>query len=185
MGGDNMKTSVLGLAIAIAFAAPTAAQERGVTYNCDTAADHYSELTFPTESSFRATGKVRLLSMAKSEEYATIARLVVTNDQDVPGPSHEGWAGFTFLNMAGLEDPVPGLLLATQREKGAKAEEETFGIASDDEVSFELSYDGKQVDLQVDGHSATMPFTAHTPALRIVCSTGSFLIHDLVIEQRP
>jgi len=180
-----MKTSVLRLAIAVAFVTPAAAQARGVTYNCDTAANHYSELTFPTGDSFRASGKVRLLNIVKSKKYATIARLVVTNDQEVPGPSDEAWAGFTFLNLADLDEPVPGLLLGTRREKGQEADEENFGIASGTEVTFELSYDGEEVNLQVDGHSTTIPFIAHTPALRIVCSTGEFLIHDLVIEEQP
>jgi hypothetical protein len=171
--------------VTAALASPVAASAGAITYDCDTAANHYSELTFPASRSFAASGKIRLLTMAPSKEYAAIARIVLTNDVPVPGPSDEDWAGFSFSNIATFKPAVPGLLQTTNRKKGAKAEETTLGIASASEIAFRLSYDGALVSLEVDGHRSATPFAAHTPALKIVCSTGEFLIHDLMIENTP
>lgn len=170
---------------ALALASPATASAGAITYDCDTAANHYSELTFPASSSFVASGKIRLLTIAQSREYAAMARIVLTNDVPVPGPSDEDWAGFSFSNIATFKPAVPGLLRTTDRKRGAKAIETTLGIASAPEIEFRLSYDGTTVSLEVDGHRSATPFAAHSPALKIVCSTGEFLIHDLVIENTP
>ena len=179
-----MKAMSWALAAA-ALLSPAAASAGAITYDCDTAANHYSKLTFPMSKSFAASGKMRLLTMAPSKEYAAMARIVVTNDVPVPGPSDEDWAGFSFSNIATFKPAVPGLLQTTDQKKGAKANETTLGIASASEIAFSLSYDGTTVSLEVDGHRSATPLAAHTPALKIVCSSGEFLIHDLVIENTP
>lgn len=168
-------------ATALALAVPAPASAGGITYDCDTAASHFSELTLPTSGAFQATGKIRLMSVAKSKDFATLARVLVTNDQDTPGPSNEGWAGFTFMTVYDAKKSLPSILIATHRDKGSDPTDETLGLAKDGDVDFSLTYDGSRVEVRIGDYSARMAFSAERPALRIVCSTGEFLIHDLVI----
>jgi hypothetical protein len=48
--------------------------------------------------------------------------------------------------------------------------------------AFTLSYDGRQVTVNLGTEARSFPFQAAEPAVRIVCSTGEFLFTNLTIK---
>jgi hypothetical protein len=159
--------------------------DSGITYDCDTAADHYSELVLPAGAApFTVTGKVKLMNVVASTDYVPMARLAISNAQDQPGPSSQGWTGFEFLvaPAAKGKQPTISALAYSRKEEGKKTDMEIFGTPGATEVPFSLVYDGTQVAMSVDGHEKQFAFTAARPVVRIVCSTGEFLFSNLVIR---
>ena len=175
-----MKFSAFAL-IAFLMCSPPAFA-KGITYDCDTAPGHYSELMLPGGSAFEASGKVTLLQMAAHERWAPLVRIAVSNDPGTLGPSREGWAGFKMGNLPQFEDRLPALLETSERERGGDVAETTIAPASSREVAFMFVFDGQTVEMTVDGHIREYEFSAEHPVLKIVCSTGEFLVHDLVIS---
>lgn len=176
------KRTLAALAVTAAvLSAPALAQGKGVTYDCDTAPGHFSELRLPGAATFTASGKVRLMTLAHDRKWAPLVRISVSNDPEVIGPSDEAWAGFTMMNLPQFEKKIPALLETSERPKGGENKEDSIGPASDTDVPFDFAFDGKQVHMTVDGHAQTFALTAERPVLMITCSTGEFLVHDLTI----
>ena len=160
----------------------------GITYDCDTATDHFSELSLPAgPAPFTVTGKVKMMTSATSKEYLPMARLAISNaSADPSGPSDEGWAGFEFIvgpAKTGKAPSIPALDFST-KTKGQTPDQSIIGITSATEVPFSLTYDGAHVTVSVDGHDKQFDFTAAKPVVRITCSTGEFLYTNLVILPR-
>ncbi len=173
----------LGLLFGVPLAIVNASEvlAKGITYNCDTAANHFSELSLPASQVFTVSGRLQLLNMAKSKEYAALARLTVSNATAQTGPSPEGWAGFEFMNLPGSKGLPTGILVSTALTKGATKQGATLGIASSRDVAFTLTFTGDAVKMNIDGREAQIPFKAEQPIVRIVCSTGEFLFYDMEI----
>lgn len=162
------------------------AQDGGISYDCDTAPDHVSQLVLPTGAPrFSVTGKLKLMNVATSKEYAPMTRLSVSQASDQPEPSQEGWAGFELLAAPGKgKQPPISFLQLSSRAAGSAVKNDLIGRPSGNEVSFALTFDGSSVAVEVDGQHRTLPFTASGPVVRIACSTGEFLYSQLVIAQR-
>ncbi len=165
----------------LAVTGSTAVYAKGVVYDCDTAANHFSELSLPAGKAFTVSGRLQLLGMASSKEYAPLARLSISNASDLLGPSPEGWAGFEFLNLPGSKGIPTGLLQSTTFAKGGAKQDSALGIASARDIAFSLAFSGTSLNMTIDGHQSTLPFTADRPIVRIVCSTGEFLFYDMEI----
>ena len=72
-----MRTLVTSLGVALAVHA-TAAVAVGITYDCDTAASHYSQLDLPAGGAkFTVSGIVQLNTVASSTKYGAVARVHV------------------------------------------------------------------------------------------------------------
>jgi len=179
------------LAISPATVTAQETASAGITYDCDTAANHYSELSLPPGSiPFTVSGKVKLLSIVPGQDYVTMTRLSISNAAPQPGPSSEGWAGFqiSVLKRSARQSGV-ALISSTLRPKGGDNATDTLGPPvvvedADDlqELPFTLTYDGKQAVLRVGDSQRALEFAAPRPIVRIVCSTGEFLYTDLVIR---
>ncbi|HVR91083.1 MAG TPA: hypothetical protein VHG29_08340 [Novosphingobium sp.] len=154
---------------------------KGVTYDCDTAAGHFSELSLPASPAFTVSGHLQILNLAQSKQYAPLARLTVSNATDVVGPSSEGWAGFEFMNLPGNKGLSTGFLESTSLAKGGTKQNTVLGIASSRDVAFSLTFSGNSVRMNIDGHENSIPFNADRPIVRISCSTGEFLFYDMEI----
>lgn len=178
----SAKWVVIGIA-ALALTGSDEVLAKGIVYDCDTAANHFSELSLPAAQTFTVSGRLQLLNMAASKQYAPLARLSVSNGTDQPGPSGEGWAGFEFINLPGSKGLPTGLLQSTVLIKGTAKQDGALGVASSRDVAFSLRFDGTQVSMKIDGHETTLPFKADRPVVRIVCSTGEFLFYDMEIKQ--
>jgi hypothetical protein len=77
---------------------PTAvlAAPGSITYDCDTAANHFSELVLPTVvGSFSVSGNVRLNALAGSAEYVPLVRIQIGSPTN-PGQPPETFAGFSL-----------------------------------------------------------------------------------------
>ncbi|GAA0325175.1 hypothetical protein GCM10009087_39380 [Sphingomonas oligophenolica] len=184
----SLRVAIIAAALA---AVPTTAfaqtpQDSGITYDCDTAANHFSELILPAGAApFTVAGKVRLNQVAASKEYLPLARLAISNASDQPGPSDQAWAGFEFdMVPADKKNPAASIVAYSIRETGKKPDMQPIAIASGAEIPFSVLYDGTHVTVSVDGHEKQFAFTAAKPVVSIVCSTGEFLYTNLLIRPR-
>ncbi len=171
----------------LALSVPNFAQGKeaaGITYDCDTTVDHFSELILPSNSeTFTVTGKVRLITAAPSEKYLPLARISISSADAEPGPSSQSWAGFEYLvfpEEEGMPATLPFLTFSIRAE-GSENQMELVAPPSSAEVNFELRLNEDVVEILIDGHSKKVNGAFEKPVVRIVCSTGEFLFTDLHI----
>lgn len=183
-----MSTKLVWAIAALALPGAVQAAGPGITYDCDTAANHYSELQLPAPNGpFTASGSVRLNSLAASSEYTPIIRIQVA-DATAPGESPRSYAGFSLVALPADAKKTPSGSPAVQML--------SYNLTGkDDEVlplsllakpgtiqAFTLSYDGKNVVVNLGKEVKSLPLTAPHPVVRVVCSTGEFLLTDFVIQ---
>jgi hypothetical protein len=169
------------------------AQSRGITYDCDTGADNFSELILPAPAGpFVVTGQVKLRRIAKSKYYVPLTRLTISEVGPVPGQSPESLAGFKLSAMPAkalklekkFDKPVLEFLEWDEMAGGRAISHEMAGpLDYADGLPFTLRYDGSSVVGQIDGRELKMAFPAQNPVVRIICSTGEYLYTDLKIEK--
>jgi hypothetical protein len=174
-----------GLAFGASLAPAAAA---GITYDCDTAANHFSELVLPSPGpSFVVSGSVRLNALAGSKAYVPLARVQIAS-ASAPGQSAEAFAGFTLSALPADAKKTPSGASAVQML--------SYNVSGkDDEIlplslmtkpgtvqPFTLSYDGRQVSVDLGNETKSFPLKAAEPVVRIVCSTGEFLFTNLTIK---
>ncbi|KAG5727712.1 hypothetical protein E4T56_gene19770, partial [Termitomyces sp. T112] len=87
----RFKGSDVYLSIAACFAlipAEAAMATPAITYDCDTAASHFSELVLPAPAgSFTVTGQLQVNQLPPFDKFAPITRLMVVPGNIVPGGS--------------------------------------------------------------------------------------------------
>jgi len=178
-------TVALGI-LSLGVSNPVAAA--GITYDCDTAANHYSELVLPAPSGpFTVSGNVQLNALAKVTKYTPLARIQISSSTE-PGQSPDSFAGVSVMAL-----PVD----AKKNPTGAPAiQMVAFNVnGKDDEIvplsmlanpggtqKFSLSFDGRNVAASVGNDRRTLPVKASNPVVRIVCSTGEFLFTNVTIQ---
>ena len=182
------KLLAFGLMAAITVS-PVAAQEAataGITYDCDTAADRFSQLVLPAETtSFEVTGKVRFVQAAPSERYVPMTRIAISSRTTTSGPSPDGWAGLAYTVVSPRKEREGGPMLAfSERPTGGRDNLQPIGRPSADEIAFTLAFDGAEVTATVEGKQRKMPLAVSRPVVMIDCSTAEFLYTDLVIRPR-
>lgn len=180
----------MGLALALA---PTVveAQTRGITYDCDTAPGHFSELALPVPAgAVTVSGKLKLNQIAKDPQYAPMVRLSFATAAQ-PGQSPTDSAGFQLTALpaskVGLKskdkNAVVQFLQWDEQRGGQAVEHEPFGLTDGAPVyDFSLTFDGQSVAASIGGMQQRIAFAGTNPVMRIVCSTGDFLFTDLVIS---
>jgi hypothetical protein len=174
----------VGLAL---FALPGAATAKGISYDCDTAADHFSELKLPAgDGPFKVSGNVQLMTLAGSKAYVPIVRIQVA-PSSAPGQSPAAYAGFSLSALAANAKKTPTGAPALQMlsYNVAGKEDEVLPLSMMTKPGtvqpFTLSYDGSRVSVDIGGEARIFPLKAADPEVRIICSTGEFLITDLTI----
>lgn len=173
---------VAGLA-ALAFpAAPSAA---GIIYDCDTAANHYSELVLPAPGgAFTVTGNVKLNAIAESSTYTPIARMQI-GSASAPGQAPSAFAGFSLIALPAKQAPSGAAVQMLSYNVSGK-EDEALPLSMLTKLGtvqpFRLSYDGSNVSVTLGNESKTFPVKTGETVVRIVCSTGEFLFTDVVIQ---
>ncbi|HEX8622424.1 MAG TPA: hypothetical protein VF718_10665 [Allosphingosinicella sp.] len=170
------------------WAAQAPAAAAGITYDCDTAADHFSELVLPAPgASFVVAGTVQLRALARSKTYAPIARLQIATSS-ASGQSPEGFAGFTLtaLPTDSKKSTSEAVQMLGYNANGREDETVPLSVMTRPGTAqpFNLSYDGSQVVVNLGNEARTFPLKAAEPVVRILCSTGEFLFTDLVIKPR-
>lgn len=164
-----------------------AAEARGIVYDCDTAADHFSELNLPVDGvAFTVSGKVQLNALAKSQTYAPLARVQIASAAE-PGHSPDAYAGFSLTALPADAKKTPSGASAVQMlsytVNGKDDELLPFSLITKPGTiqSFNLSYDGSKVLINLGQESKTFLLKTSEPVVRLVCSTGEFLFTDLKI----
>ncbi|MBA2919266.1 hypothetical protein GON01_15305 [Sphingomonas sp. MAH-20] len=179
------------MAAAMAACAPAGAADRGISYDCDTPAGHFSELVLPAPSgAFVVEGKVTLRQIAAIGDFLPGARLGVASAPSAAGKAPEEVAGFVLIAVPanklkkGAGKELVQFIEWDRHGAGAEGEQtqDPFAItAAPQEHSFRLSYDGGAVTVTIGGAERRFPFQAREPVVRLVCSTGEFLYTDLRI----
>lgn len=188
IGGAGLMLLGLAMAGPVRAQAPAA----GISYDCDTAADHYSELVLPApEGSFSITGKVQLMNVLGGKKFVTLTRIMLTSRSATPGRSAVESGGFTLSALTagalGLRDlPKDRAVEYTTwlKPEGKSGEGEPQFVQSEEApMPFALTYRGGMLDVALGEQKMTMPLEVKEPVLRIVCSTGEYLYSDL--EMHP
>jgi hypothetical protein len=181
--GTFMKAA--GLSIILALAAPAGAA--GITYDCDTAADHFSELALPAGSSpFSVSGTLRLNTLAASKKFVAVSRIQIASTY-APGQSPASYAGFSLSALPVDPKKMPSGASAIQMidYNVAGKEDEALPLSILEKPGtpqhFTLAYDGSNVAVTIGTQSKSFPARVSDPVVRIICSTGEFLITDLEI----
>jgi len=167
---------------------PAAAGAAGILYDCDTAADHFSELVLPAGNiPFSVSGKVQLNAMAPSKKFGAIARIQIASAA-APGQSPAAFAGFSLSALPADPHKTPSGAAAVQmlsyNVKGK--DDDVLPSSMTDKPGtaqpFTLAYDGRAVAVTVGNETRSFPLKIADPAVRVVCSTGEFLVTDLTIS---
>lgn len=181
-----MKFTALCASLLASWGAPALAA--GITYDCDTAAGHFSELVLPSAgASFLVSGNVQLNALAASKTYAPSARIQISS-AGAPGQSPSVYAGFSLTALPTDAKKAPAGSSAVQmlsyNMNGKKDEMLPLSLLTKPGTvqPFRLSYDGSQVIVNLGSESRRFPLKAAEPVVRIVCSTGEFLFTDLTIK---
>lgn len=166
--------------------AASAQNSDGIRYDCDTAANHFSELVLPAiPAPFIVTGKVKLVTLAVSKDYVPMTQLAISSASDKPGPADEDLAGFQYIVAPTARDKPPSLpflAFVTQKAGDKDTGRQIIARPSDTEVTFTLLYDAADATVIIDGHEKKFELKASRPVVRITCSTGEFLYSDLRIR---
>jgi hypothetical protein len=174
--------------IACIIGLPAPAEATGITYDCDTAANHYSELVLPAVGGrFTVSGNVQLIALAEVSKYTPLARIQISS------PSEPGKSPASFAGVAVMALPAD----AKETSTGSAAIQMVAFNANgkDDEIvplsmlakpggtqSFSLAFDAGMVVASIGNESRTLSVKTPEPVVRIVCSTGEFLFTNLIIQ---
>lgn len=163
------------------------AESKGITYDCDTASDHFSELSLPVDAAtFTVTGKAQLKTLAASATYAPIARVQIASSA-APGQAPDVYAGFALTALPVDAKKAPAGTTAVQMlgysVNGKEDDIIPFSLLTKPGTiqSFSLAYDGKAVVVNLGGEAKQLPLKTKEPVVRLICSTGEFLFTDLEI----
>ncbi|MFL6844254.1 MAG: hypothetical protein ACJ8ER_05170 [Allosphingosinicella sp.] len=174
---------VAGLALS-ASAAP--AEAAGISYDCDTAAGHFSELVLPSAGApFVVSGNVQLNALAASKTYAPIARIQIASSS-APGQTPDAFAGFTLTGLPADAKKAPSGAVQMLSYNSNGRDDEILPLSLMTKPGtvqpFTLSYDGRQVEVKLGNEAKSFPVATAEPVVRIVCSTGEFLFTNLTIK---
>ena len=180
------KTSaIVAMAICLPGAAHAAA---GITYDCDTAANHYSELVLPAPTGpFTVSGNVQLNALAEVTKYAPLARVQVASASD-PGKSPTSYAGIAVMALPADSQKTPTGSPAIQMVafSATGKEDEIVPLSMlakpGGAQQFTLSFDGRTVAAAIANEHRNFPVNASSAVVRLVCSTGEFLFTNVIVQ---
>lgn len=189
----HIKELALSAAISLLLApAAWAAQKPGISYDCDTAADHFSELILPApEGAFVVSGRVQVNKIAPIGKYVPLTRIAVAQPATAPGGDVADMAGFVLTALPGKSiDPkikddklVVQFVTWDERSGSSQQKHDPFGLAAiGEKLDFSLAFAGGTVTARVAGQERQFALKAQAPVVRLICSTGEFLFTDLRIE---
>jgi hypothetical protein len=185
--GDPMKPITIFYACLLLTAATGAqAAPRGITYDCDTAAGHFSELDLPAQpGAFRVTGNIQVNNIATDKKWAPTVRVRVASAPPQGGAAPANYAGLelTALPGAALKLDAKTVQAFSFDATGQESDMIPTSIQPAGPVQpFLLAYDGKSVSVTVAGSTRSFPLTTSDPVVQVICSTGEFLLTDLAVQ---
>jgi hypothetical protein len=173
---------------AVGLVMPASALAAGITYDCDTAANHFSELVLPAVGvRFTVSGTIQMNAMAGSAKYAPIGRIQVASSSS-PGHSPDVYAGFSLsaLPVDAKKNPSGASAIQMLSYNSRGKEDEVLPLSMLTKPGtvqpFTLSYDGQAVSVNLGTEVRSFRMKTADPVVRIVCSTGEFLVTNLTIQ---
>lgn len=169
------------------LALPAMVEAKGITYDCDTAANHFSELILPVGTGpFTVSGNVKLNALADVTKYAPLARVQIASSAPA-GQLPEVYAGLTLTALPA--DPKktpsgePAVQMLSYTTNGKKDDVVPLSLMTTPGTvqRFTLSFDGSKVLVDLGNDSKSFPLKTSDPVVRLICSTGEFLFTDLTI----
>ncbi|KTW12524.1 hypothetical protein [Sphingomonas sanguinis] len=184
MSGSIIGRAVLGLALG---SVAVAGHAKGISYDCDSAPGHFSELNLPVESvPFIVTGKVQVNTLAEHKTYIPSTKLTIAPSTPA-GQLPESYAGLTLVALA-MDAKTPGAKPLPVQMSGFTAngrDDDMLPHSVTDKLGvaqpFRLSYDGRQVAVTIGDDTKSFPLKTDAPMVQVMCSTGEFLYTDLQI----
>ena len=181
-------------AFALFCTAPAwAAPKGGITYDCDTASGHFSELDLPAPGdTLRVTGRIQANQIAPADKWSPIARVALAQTADPAGKTPSDLAGFVLYAFYRKDidpkttDPKAKVQMVKWDERSAdkSKDHEFFGMAAFGEtLDFSIALAKGTATVKIGGEEHAFALNAPDPMLRVICSTGEFLITDLRIER--
>jgi hypothetical protein len=169
----RMKISTAAFAAAIFVAAP--AHGQSIEYDCDTGADHFSELKLTqTSGDHRVTGSMTVRAMYPSKAFATLGSVNIS----APDGS---WS--VRLAITGLVKKSKSINIGELRiMRDGNAQETQVGIfEAGKPVPFSLSVNADGTgEAKLGDNSLPVPIAASGPmSASVVCSTGEVLFTEL------
>ncbi|WP_157136831.1 hypothetical protein [Sphingomonas sp. PAMC 26617] len=181
---QTIRRHFLGFAL---LALPSIVEAKGITYDCDTAANHFSELVLPAGTGpFTVSGSVKLNALAETTKYAPLTRVEIASSAPA-GQSPEVFAGFTLTALPADGKKTPSGESAVQMlsytSNGKKDDVLPLSLLTKPGTvqRFTLSFDGGRVLVDLGNDNKSFPLKTNNPVVRLVCSTGEFLFTDLTI----
>jgi hypothetical protein len=158
----------------------------GITYDCDTAPGHFSELVLPAPPTpFTVSGNVRANSIVKDKKWAPLTRLRIMSAPASPGAAPTAYGGFELTALSGKDVGIAAetVQAVSFDTSGSKADIIPSSLQPTGAVQpFRLTYDGRTVTVEVAGQTQGFLIEANPSVVQVVCSTGEFLFTDLKLE---
>lgn len=161
----------------------------GITYDCDTAAGHFSELVLPAPSGpFTIVGNITVNTIAKDKKWAPSARVRIGSAPAGPGAAPSAFAGFSLAAVPGKAVSMNAETVQAFSFEAAGGEPQLIPASLGPTGSvqpFRLSFDGRAVAVAIGAEARSYPLVVNQPVVQIICSTGEFLMTDIKIEPTP
>ncbi|TWH86153.1 hypothetical protein [Novosphingobium taihuense] len=173
-------------------AAPAQGKASAITYDCDTPSDHFSELLLPVpDGAVTLTGKVQVRKLAQFKQFAPMVRIGFVQSAGNPGEAPSDTDGIKIVAMpAKLVDKSikdPGVLIQLlqwdEYVSGKEMESKPISVLPVGEaLPFSMRLTATSISISFAGSDKSFATAINAPVVRVVCSTGEFLITDLLIS---
>ncbi len=157
--------------------AASEAQAQKLEYDCDTGAQHFSQLKLAGDAPSRGiTGKIAANQLYKDSKYTASAHMRLTAGK---------WS--VALDLSGLVKTGPKLMMGalTIRNDGAVVEEKQFDGFFDASapLAFALTIDGGAGTATLGDQTLHFAPPASPTTAEVTCSTGEFLFSELELAR--
>jgi hypothetical protein len=180
---------VVGLILLASASISGQAQSPGITYDCDTASGHFSQLILPAPAGdFTVTGLVQINQTYPNKTWMPVGKMMIGPPPPSPGAPQPVYAGFSFGALPGkaISRPEKTVQYLSFIAKGKEDEIivptfQALGPAH----RFSARATATELTVTVGNEARTYALPAGPKAIQILCSTGEFLFTDLVIAPAP
>lgn len=189
MGESMVMIRTVGLFVLAAASYSTQGQAASITYDCDTASGHYSQLVLPAPAgAFTVSGSVQINQTYPNKTWIPIGRIKVGPPPPSPGAPQPAFGGIAFSALPGKAVSRPekfiqflSFVTAGKKEEILRHSLQAMGPAQ----RFTARATATEVTFTIGSESRTFPLPAGPKSVEIVCSTGEFLFTDLVVAPIP
>lgn len=178
------------MVIVAMLSCPAMTLAKGITYDCDTPADHFSALILPTGNGpFTVSGTMQMIRMEQGNGYVPSARIQIASATP-PGGQASAFAGLTLSALPIDPKASPTGASAIEMLAWTVVGKEDEGLPLSmlakpgTPRTFTLTWDGSAVTVTTDKDTRTFAVALTDPVVRVICSTGEVMFTDVVIAPK-